>query len=328
MSVALVALEQRVDRTARLATPASGGWTRNDLGQWAVVDAGTRRGLLRGATLSPGTNCLLAAAAECILMFSMPMESAVRAVPMFPEVPHEQFAAVVDALVVELLAAARIGRPPVDAFAVATALGIQIALDASQAGRARCVRLAQPGRTERLPSILVGPELRLERRHWAVSHEVGEHVAGTLFERLDVDPVGVPADSRERVANVFAGRLLLPTGWFVADGHLAEWDLFALKATYRTASHELIARRMLDCCEPIVLTIFDHGQLTLRRRSPQGRVPPLLPAELDAQRRAHCDGTASSRRGPWGRVRAWPVHEPEWKREIIRLDPSMDAPDE
>ena len=109
------------------------------------------------------------------------------------------------------------------------------------------------------------PEPRLERRQWAVAHEIGEHVAYRVFLQWGVDPRETAPKAREAVANNLAGRLLLPTAWFAADGAACGWDLLALKARYRTASHELIARRMLECRPPVIISIFDHRRISFRR---------------------------------------------------------------
>ena len=101
-------------------------------------------------------------------------------------------------------------------------------------------------------TILLRPEPRFERRQWAVAHEIGEHVACRVFALWGVDPRETQANAREHVANNLAGRLLLPTAWFAADAVACGWDLLGLKARYRTASHELIARRMLECRPPVI----------------------------------------------------------------------------
>ena len=120
------------------------------------------------------------------------------------------------------------------------------------------------------------------------------------------------------VANQLAGRLLLPQPWFGVDGLDCGWDLFELKSRYQTASHELIARRMLDFTPPVVITIFDHGRRTFRRGNMPGRLPPLVPIELSTWQAAHRDGHPVSASNHLCAVRAWPVHEPDWKREILR----------
>jgi len=89
----------------------------------------------------------------------------------------------------------------------------------------------------------MGEEPRLERRQWAVAHEVGESIAQRVFVRMGVSFVDIPPAGRERVANHLASCLLLPRDWLISDGEAVEWDLTELKKIYSTASHELIARR-------------------------------------------------------------------------------------
>ena len=108
------------------------------------------------------------------------------------------------------------------------------------------------------------------------------------------------------------------------DGRERDWDLLELKERYCTASHELIARRMLEMRPPIVITVCDRdafigGEATSRRgrriccvkRRQFGErcIRPGLPMceTLDAE-----TGLES--------VRCWPIHELGWKREIIRSE--------
>ena len=83
---------------------------------------------------------------------------------MLPELTQEEISAAMDAAAMELLAAGGVDRPPVDAFRLAAALGITVAVDDRQRGRARYVRLS--GRRARgpRPTILLTPEPRPERR--------------------------------------------------------------------------------------------------------------------------------------------------------------------
>ena len=60
---------------------------------------------------------------------------------MFPEYTHEELAAGLDAVAMDLLAEAGVDGPPVDAFDLARRLGITVAVDDCQRGRARYVRL-------------------------------------------------------------------------------------------------------------------------------------------------------------------------------------------
>jgi hypothetical protein len=174
-----------------------------------------------------------------------------------------------------------------------------------------------------LGTIVVGPAERPEREQWAIAHEVGESIAHRVFRRLGVRPEAAPAGAREAVANRLAGCLLLPRRWFAADGRAFDWDLLELKDRYATASHEMIARRMLEMAPPVVITLCDQGRVVWRRGNAGGQLSRLLPEERDAWQQAHVAGlTVDEALDPLSigldRVRCWPVHEPGWKREIIR----------
>ena len=209
----------------------------------------------------------------------------------------------------ELLEDCGITEPPVDAFRLAADLRLEVVFDESQPTRGRHKRLGGHS------TVFLRPDERPERNHWALAHEIGENIAWRIAERLGQTET-LPAGSREDLANKFASRLLLPTRWFPADAAIMDDDLFALKRRYATASHELIAMRLLDRETPGVVTIFDHGRTTCRR-SNTGGTPPLLAEERAAAHEAHHSGSTVVRETESCRVRAWPVHEPHWKREIL-----------
>lgn len=239
---------------------------------------------------------------------------------MLPEFTREELAAGLDRVVEDLLAKAHIDAPPVDAFAVARALGIAVALDDRQSGRARYVRLSNRRSQQLRPMILISPEPRLERQQWAIAHEIGEHVACHVFAQWGADPCEAAPNARESVANNLAGRLLLPTAWFATDGATSHWDLMELKSCFCTASHELIARRMLECCPPVIISIFDQRRVSFRRSNLLGHVPPLSPIEMQCWRDVHHENRpVRSDEGP-NVIQGWPIHEEGWKREILRRE--------
>jgi hypothetical protein len=144
-----------------------------------------------------------------------------------------------------------------------------------------------------------------------------------VFHELAVDFAEAPPAAREAVANRLAGCLLLPRDWFIADGSVVDWDLNQLKARYSTASHEMIARRMLEMPPPVIVTLVDQGRKVWRKSNGPFRTPPMTPPEFDAWKIAHDRGEAArchARELPEGidDVRAWPIHEPDWRREILR----------
>ncbi len=262
---------------------------------------------------------------------------------MLPETPIEQYSDVLDETVAEVLAAARVVAPPVDVLRVADALGIIVARDDHQPGRARYVRLramadgvgsADDGdrlTDDRLvieppeqASILLRSDPRHERRQWAVAHELGEHAAVRVFHRLGVDPHEAPPATRENVANSLANRLLLPTAWFHRLAVETDWDLIALKARFVTASHELIAKRTLDFDTPAIVTICDHRRVSFRRATLGRRVARMCEIERECWQRANRTARFAAAEAGEVRVRCWPIHEPGWQREIMRSEWSGD----
>lgn len=245
---------------------------------------------------------------------------------MIAEIADDEFAAALDACAAETLWEAGVIEPPVDAFALAAGLGIEVAWDFAMSTRGRFVRLAEETRRqiEHGGTIVVGVAERPEREQWAVAHEVGESIAYRVFGRLGVSFDEALPSAREQVANRLASSLLLPRRWFAVDGPELDWDLIALKERYATASHELVARRMLEMRLPIVITVCDHGRVRWRRSNATARPPALAAEERSVWQEGHVTGlpafaTADPESGLQA-VSCWPIHEPDWKREIIRSE--------
>lgn len=220
-----------------------------------------------------------------------------------------------------ILARAGVIEPPIDMLRAALTLGFVVAVDERLTVRARHVQLAaMSDESIDMAAILLRPEPRLERRHWAVAHEIGEHHVHLVFRRLGVEAESASPPLREQTANALANRLLLPTTCFRADGLQCGWDLAALKRRYRTASYELIARRMLEMDTPAIITMIDGAECRFRRGSFSGRVPPLTDAERLLWRAARATGLSREdcNRRYW--IRVWPIHEGKFQREIIRTE--------
>jgi len=244
---------------------------------------------------------------------------------MLAEIPDDEFAAAVDACAAEALWESGIDGPPIDGADVAAGLGLVVTHDYAMPHRGRFVRLAARGDDGGgQGTIVVGTAERPEREQWAISHEIGESLAYRVFDRLGVNPDEALPTARETVANRLASALLLPRRWFAVDGRECDWDLLELKERYSTASHELIARRMLDMRRPIVITVCDKGRVTWRRSNVTCRPPEMLREERAVWREVFDGGTPAfdSLDAETGleRVRCWPVHELDWRREIIRSE--------
>lgn len=246
---------------------------------------------------------------------------------MLTEIPAEEYLATLDRCAEDLLWEAGVDRPPVDAFLLAERLGLVVGRDQRLDGRARYARLSTRAGRASLESVFVAEEDRPERSGFAVAHEIGESRAHRVYESLGVDPREAAPSARESVANALAGRLLVPRRWLTGFWRDAEGDLFDLKQVFATASHELIARRALECVRaPLIVTVTDHGRVAWRRWNLSGPTPPRLRLETDCQQYAHETGQPawgdgrdephSAGGAPIERVRCWPIHEPGWRREI------------
>jgi Zn-dependent peptidase ImmA (M78 family) len=244
---------------------------------------------------------------------------------MLSEIPDEELAAALDVCASEGLWEAGITEPPVDAFAVAHAIGIVVTRDESVPYRGHFVRLAERedgggGQA----TIVIGQAERPEREQWAVAHEIGESVAYRVFERLGFRFDDALPTARELVANRLANAILLPRRWFVRDGREMDWDLYGLKEQYETASHELIARRMLEMRPGVVISVCDQGRIYWRQSNVTARPPEMLAEERAVWRDAHTTGLPIDEfldmESGLSRVRCWPVHEEGWKREILRSE--------
>jgi hypothetical protein len=93
---------------------------------------------------------------------------------------------------------------------------------------------------------------------------------------------------REPVANLLASRILLPSRWFCVDVTRLWGDLLQLKSIHSTASHELIAYRMLDLPDAGIITVFNQGQPSRRRANGFVPAPGLHPLERGASHEPPC----------------------------------------
>jgi hypothetical protein len=231
----------------------------------------------------------------------------------------EDWQSACDAVVAELLDAAGILSPPVDALAITSRLAWPVVWDTEQTGRARIQRL------EGRPTLFVRPEERPERLQWAVAHEIGEASAWRVCQQADVTWDELGPRQREEIANQVAQRVLIPTEWFRSALQSGDGDLFALKQRFVTASHELIAWRWLDLAEPVIVSVFDHGELSRRRCNFAARAPAIGNEESTCVVAARQAGSMARRAWSDGEAVAWPVHEPTWQREILRTTVEWDA---
>ncbi len=232
---------------------------------------------------------------------------------MIDDMPREDVTAAIDAMVDELLDSARLAQPPVDVIALAQQhLGMVVCLDQRQNQRGRAQRAL--GKKQ----IYLRPEPREERHQWTVAHEIGEHLKSELLQRLNIEPHEARAMTGESLANLFAYRLLVPARWFADDAHTLAFDLLELKKRYTTSSHEVLAWRFLDLSEPCIVTIIDNDRIHRRRSNGPRAKRQLLPAEDACWKHVTRHGEPHVVHADGWTVQGWPIHQLDWKREILR----------
>jgi len=227
------------------------------------------------------------------------------------ETSREDVVLEVDRHVEELLASAGIHEPPVDAVKLAREqLGISISVDRKQKGRGRAQR------THAGKHIYLRPEVSVERSQWTVAHEIGEHLRGRLLAALGAEERH--SMSGESLASLFACRLLVPTCWFMADARTHAHDVLELKKRYTTASHEVLAWRLLDLPDPCVITIVDNEHVSRRRSNAWPVTRRLAQPERDCLEYVHAFSRPRRIQAEGWTVHGWPVHQADWRREILR----------
>ncbi len=221
---------------------------------------------------------------------------------MSTDLTPEEIHDAVDRAVLELLESAGVEGPPVDAVALAERhLGLAVPRDRAAAKR--------------------GEPLSPEQEQAVAARAVADHLRPDVLRRLGLDPAGRRGLAGASLAALIADCLLVPTAWFRDEARGCGFDLFALKKRFATASHELLAWRMLDLDEPCVITIVDNDQVSRRRGNAVRVGKELAPAERRCLEQVQRYSRPSARdEGGW-RVQGWPIHQADWKREVLRSVP-------
>jgi predicted transcriptional regulator len=231
---------------------------------------------------------------------------------MNEELTREDVHTAADRLVEELLAAAGLTRPPVDAIDLARRhFRITIREETRPAGS---------NRRRRGPAdvLFLSVDAAEETRQWAAAQAIGARLKPDLLRRLGLDPAARIGLASESFAGLIAQRVLTPTAWFAGDARAAGWDVAELSRLYATAGYELTAWRLLDLPEPCIITVVENDRVR-RRRGNAWRIDKTLhPTERECQRSVHdSDGPRVVSADGWT-VQGWPAPSAEGKREILR----------
>ncbi|MCA9028402.1 MAG: ImmA/IrrE family metallo-endopeptidase [Planctomycetaceae bacterium] len=227
-------------------------------------------------------------------------------------VTYVEISQTLDELIENLQETTGVYGPSIDPFDLAERLRTSVLVDPTLPARA-CRRELGGG----VSSIVIAPDDRDERMCFATAHEIGEEHVANLCDRLGLSITDCSERMREDLANRIASRLLVPNPWFHEVAVESDFDLFELKQAFSFASHQVISWRMLDAETPTIITIFDNGQRYSRKANFSGwqEMQKLEKSSWEqCRRRAE---TVDVSHGSV-RVQVWPIHEPDWRREIVR----------
>src|SRR5260370_1352748 len=230
---------------------------------------------------------------------------------MTDDLSREDVLAAVDRAVDDLLGAAGVTAPPVDALALAVG---HLAWTIRHGDGARRRSAKRDAGNE----VVIPPGASTEQTHFAVARAIGAARKPDILRRL-----GIPSEDQKGLlsvspAHLFAEHLLLPTAWFGRAARDLDFDVMELHSLFTTAGHQLVAERLLDLPEPCVVTIVDNGTV-VRRRSNAWRVSRRLsPTEEACRLEVERSGQPHDVRREGWTVRGWPVPRSDGTRVILR----------
>jgi hypothetical protein len=225
---------------------------------------------------------------------------------MSEDLSREEVHQAVDRLVAKLLEDAGVSAPPVDTVELART-HLKLPPPPSQRGKRRA---EPPSTDEGLSSE--------EQQQWLAAQHIGAHFKPALLRRLGVNAEQSHGLGGVSLANLIATHLLMPIDWFADDARATGHDLLALKQRYSKAGVERLAWRLLDLAEACIITVVDNGHVVRRRSNAWQVRRELCLAERECQHYVHHFSRPRVIQAQGWTVQGWPVHRPDWKREILR----------
>lgn len=224
-----------------------------------------------------------------------------------------------DSEIHRLLEEVEIDRPPIKPKEIAKKLSITLHGKKEMERRGAYVR---KGEAE---FIFFRHDERKEREHFAIAREIIERYFMAKSQLLSHTPY------QNLLSAQGAIMLLLPRIFFEPHAHQLNWNLFELKKIYRTASFEVIARRMIHF-KPCLIHIYDNGKPTVATTIDGLRLDRTF---KEAERSLFTSIMASgsyesietqmdhSTQRINAKIEGWPIFEPDketgklWKRIIM-----------
>ncbi|NBR05305.1 MAG: hypothetical protein EBT92_05995 [Planctomycetes bacterium] len=209
------------------------------------------------------------------------------------------------------MAKASLHQPPIDAEALSKAKAWQLLdLDAPSIHSKKSVQVFDPKEAE-------GSDVK---KQWLAAQTLASSLqkeAKVRWEKLNGNQ---PAFGISFI-NLIAQRILVPTHWLKSLVLKLDYDLLELKRIFKTSAYEVIALRLLDLENPCIITIVDNGHI-FKRKSNCCNPPKILsPTEAMVLDYVHENSRTKRINDQGWQVTGWPVHQLDWRREILRSIP-------
>jgi hypothetical protein len=216
-----------------------------------------------------------------------------------------------DNLIQEFMARASLHQPPVDADALLNGKAWQL------------LGLAAPLHHAKKTAQVFDPkesESSEVKKQWLAAQTLASSLqkeAKVRWEKANDSQ----ASQGISFINLIAQRILVPTHWLKSIVLSVDYDLIELKRIFKTPAYEIIALRMLDLENPCIITIVDNGHV-FKRKSNCCNPPKILsPTETMVLNYVHENSRPKKVNDQGWQVSGWPVHQLDWRREILRSIP-------
>jgi len=216
-----------------------------------------------------------------------------------------------DNLVQEFMVKASLHQPPVDADALLNAKAWQL------------LGLEAPSPHTKKPAQVFDPkesESSDIKKQWLAAQTLASSLQKEAKVRWEKSNDS-QASQGVSFINLIAQRILVPTHWLKSLALSVDYDLLELKRIFKTPAYEIIALRMLDLENPCIITIVDNGHVFKRKSNCCNPSKTLSPTETMVLNYVHENSRAKKVNDQGWQVAGWPVHQLDWRREILRSIP-------
>lgn len=216
-----------------------------------------------------------------------------------------------DNLVQEFLTLASFHQPPIDADALLNAKAWQLlGLDAPSPHSKKSVQVFDPKESE-------SAEVK---KQWLAAQTLASSLQNEAKARWEKSN-DTQASHGISFINLIAQRILVPTHWLKTLALSVDYDLLELKRIFKTPAYEVLALRLLDLHNPCIITIVDNGHIFKRKSNCCIPAKTLSPTEAMVLNYVHENSRPKKVNDQGWQVSGWPVHQLDWRREILRSIP-------